>query len=316
MKTKKELFAEGCIGEAYGKETFLKVVVAPSIDKVKFTIVKMNTQGKDHVDFYLDIDDMRKFANDVASGVADKKFAADANEQYPKAYQFITGENGSKRMNIGGGMKGIRFNIKTPEGIKNAIVPTEVLRTICYDFRVVVGLIPVTQGTYYHSLIAAFYNGEKQRANSFRDYNAKTDGAYSGEEPSAQENKGQASGNTQAQPQQQAPKANAQQPKPAPTANAPAASTTKPSPAPAQEAPKAANSPVKITVKVKKELVDMKNGGKAFQAWTEDSKTISIIIPPERLGKGGLDSILEDASHTGSKMTITGWLKDDRFLIA
>lgn len=307
MKTKKELFSEGCIGEAYGRETFLKVCPAPSIDKVKFTIVKMETQGKDHVDFYLDIDEMRKFADDVLSGVAGKKFAEDMKEQYPKAYQFTTGENGCKHLNIGGGQKGIRFNIKTPDGIKNAIVPWEVLKTICFDFKMVVGLTPVVQGTYYHSLIAAFYNGEKERANSFRDYNAKTDGAYTENDASSQQTKpdanAQGKGSNNQKPVNQ--QAAAQNPAPAQTQN---------QTAPVQQP--SVPDPVSITVKVKQPITDLEKGGKAFQVWNEQNQTLSVIIPKARLDKGGLDRIINDASKCGTKMVICGWIKGDRILIA
>lgn len=310
MKTKKDMFKEGCIGEAYGRETFLKVVPAPSIDKVKFTIVSMKTNGKDHLDFYLDFDDMRKFTDDVASGTAAKKFAADMNEQYPKAYQFTTGENGCKHLNVGGGQKGIRFNIKTPDGVKNAIVPWEVLKTICFDFRLIAGLTPVVQGTYYHALIAAFYNGEKERASSFRDYNAKQDGAYSGETEDASQQT--PSHKTDARPQpdagasKQAP-TQAQAPKPAaPVQAAPASNGQKPN----------VPSPVSIAVKVKQPLTDLEKGGKAFQVWNHDNETLSVIIVKERLEKGGLDQLLSDAAKCGTKMTITGWIKGDRFLIA
>lgn len=313
MKTKKDMFKEGCIGEAYGRETFLKVVPAPSIDKVKFTIVKMETQGKDHVDFYLDIDEMRKFADDVASGVAGKKFAEDMKEQYPKAYQFTTGENGCKHLNIGGGQKGIRFNIKTPDGAKQAIVPWEVLKTICFDFKMVVGLVPVVQGTYYHSLIAAFYNGEKERANSFRDYNAKQDGTCNAEPAPSQQTNNGVTANAQAQSSnaQKAP----QQPKPANPAPSPA-STKNAAPAQTvQQQPKTPD-PVSITVKVKQPITDLAKGGKAFQVWNEQNQTLNVIIPKDRLEKGGLERILDEASKCGSKMVIRGWIKDDRILIA
>ena len=317
MKTKKEMFAEGCIGEAYGRETFLKVVPAPSIDKVKFTIVKMETQGKDHVDFYLDIDEMRKFADDVASGVAGKKFTEDMREQYPKAYQYTTGENGCKHLNIGGGQKGIRFNIKTPDGAKQAIVPWEVLKTICFDFKMIVGLVPVVPGTYYHSLIAAFYNGEKERANNFRDYNAKQDGTCNDPAPSQQTNNG-VTANGQAQ-NSNAPKAATQQPKPtnsAPAQNpAPARTQNAPAQTQAQQQPRIPD-PVSITVKVKQPITDLEKGGKAFQVWNEQNQTLSVIIPKDRLDKGGLDKIISDASKCGTKMVIRGWIKNDRILIA
>lgn len=162
-----DMFRAGTILRAYGSRSFLTVSPEPDIDKVRFSIVVQHTQGKDHNDFYLDMEKCRQMCNDFRTGRAQHLINAD-NGQYPGAYRFTAGENGSKHLNIGRGQKGILFQITSTENgqTKNSFCPVQAedLLKMSFYFRLVTGLEPAIRGTYYWNLVKAFYEGNAERS--------------------------------------------------------------------------------------------------------------------------------------------------------
>lgn len=80
---------------------FVKIYPAYEIDLVKFAFVKKNTKGEGF-DVYMTMDKMDIWADDILSFRLKKVIEAEKAEgsQYPKAYKYITGENGAKSIGI------------------------------------------------------------------------------------------------------------------------------------------------------------------------------------------------------------------------
>ena len=154
----------GLFSEEYGKEYFEKVSEAFDIGRVKVTIVPIGQKGKNAADFYLTVEQMMDLCEEIRNGVFEKKIAAD-NGPYPGAYQYTTGENGSKHLNIGGGKFGVRMQIRDTENNKNytLAVTTTAFKEMARDFYVFSGLQPVMPGSYFEELVKAFSEGRKER---------------------------------------------------------------------------------------------------------------------------------------------------------
>jgi hypothetical protein len=160
-----QLREDGAILVAWGSTFMFGVYPVPSIDKVKLSIVKIGTGGKDVNNFYMDIDDFRRICEDVESGRMNNKLRKDVQNQYPEAYKFTSGKNGSKQFNIGANEKGICVQCNINDGKKwdrkITQVTIENLRDMSFYFRLVMGLIPC-QG-YYKKLYTAFWEGVPKR---------------------------------------------------------------------------------------------------------------------------------------------------------
>lgn len=187
MTTKKKL-EDGAILKEYTQTDFLTVSPAPSIDMVKWQIVKQGTKGKDAVSFYMNTEKFRILCDELTSKEGRAKIAASIEHQYPDAYMFTTGANGSKHLNIGGGRKGIRIQIFNPKKDgKQVVISYESVKIMAFLFQVVMGLIPVTR--YYESLADGFWKGYKDREKYFSSYNPEEDGEYKEESEQTTDNK-------------------------------------------------------------------------------------------------------------------------------
>ena len=166
MKTLKELALAGECLNAYGKQYMLNVTLdAIDINRTRWSMVPLNNGGKNAVDFYLQLPQMILLCKEITSGIAEKKILADANSQYPSAYKFVTGENGEKKLNIGGGKVGVR--IQCQDAGKNLrymmAVSMEDLKMMAVNFQLFTGLTPVGANTYFGSLVEEFNKGREQR---------------------------------------------------------------------------------------------------------------------------------------------------------
>lgn len=82
-KSDLEMVREGSILKEYNiKKNFVNVTPAPTIGKVKISIVALNSGGKDYTDFYLDIEEFRQFCVEIENGIAQKKIMADNNQYH------------------------------------------------------------------------------------------------------------------------------------------------------------------------------------------------------------------------------------------
>ena len=170
-KSRFDQFKSGAICLSYGSTNFVSVNPAPDIDKCRFSVVKIGTDGKDALDFYLDVQDMRQLCEEFLGDatVAKRKLNADMSNQYPSAYRYVTGQNGSLELNIGAGDKGCRVQIrdKSQNNQKMSVVPFKNLREMAFGFYLVMGLIPVMKNSYYGKLYQAFWEGVEERNKLF-----------------------------------------------------------------------------------------------------------------------------------------------------
>lgn len=182
--TEKDLLSSGSILKEYTQEDFISVVPAPAIGRVKFSIIKQGTSGKEHNDFYMDMEKFRLLTQDLCSASGIKKLSESADHQYPDAFKFTTGTDGSKHLNIGGGRKGVRIQIQEKSGDKwnnkMVTIPHDSLRSMKFRFELVMGLVPVSH--YYMSLVDAFWEGMNQRNKFFSSYDESQDGNCTSEE--------------------------------------------------------------------------------------------------------------------------------------
>lgn len=168
-ETLKDQLRNGCICSAWGDSYLFSVNPAPGIDRVRLSLVKKNTGGKESNDFYMKISDFRRLCEDIDSGLAWKRISAD-KEKYPSAYKFVTGENGSKVLTLGGSRKNgyARVQITIENSFMVSPVSGAELREMSFLFKLVMGLIPCSR--YYKSLIDVFWEGINEREEKAAKY--------------------------------------------------------------------------------------------------------------------------------------------------
>lgn len=194
-KNKKDMLCNGAICQEYGSKYLLSINPAYEINRCRWSVVDIGSKGENKIDFYMSMDDMRRFCDDVVSGACKPKFMADMNDNYPSAYQYTTGQNGCKKLSIGGGKKGIRINasIKTDDNkpfYKSTSISWAALLDIAFYFQLVMGLKPV-QGGYYGYLKDVYWEGVRQRAEAHNawnsDFNESDDGSDESENAASYE---------------------------------------------------------------------------------------------------------------------------------
>ena len=165
-KTVKDMLAEGSITKVYGSTYLLNIQPAFNIDRVRFSIVKLGSAGKEHSDIYLTTEEVRQFAEEIESGKAEYKIINDPNTKYPQTYQWTKGENGSKRLSIGQGQKGILVQISiNEEGTwthKMTVVQMNDFKQMAFLFKLVSGLIPVSKEGYYGELFSTYWDNSRK----------------------------------------------------------------------------------------------------------------------------------------------------------
>lgn len=164
-KTEVEMAREGEFLREYGKQYFVVAVEALNIGRVKWSMVPIGKKGQDELTFYMPVEKMLALCLLFQDGTAQKKIAADTNS-YPSAFHYVTGEDGSKILNIGGGKVGCRINIQDKSKTKNYImaVSLESLETMARKFLMCTGYMSPAPGSYYESVIQSFEKGRAARA--------------------------------------------------------------------------------------------------------------------------------------------------------
>ena len=164
-KSVSDMLKGGAICQVFGSKTLVSVNPAFEIDRVRISIVTIGTGGKDHNDIYLSAEEFRQFCEEIENGVAVKKFAADDTSK-PRAYSWTKGDNGSKRLVIGKGLKGIlvQSSIQVDGNWTNrqGIVQFSDLKAMAFMFRLVSGQIPLMEGSYYKKLYDAYASRTRQ----------------------------------------------------------------------------------------------------------------------------------------------------------
>lgn len=286
-KTIHETIKSGAIMQSYGSKYLVTVSPAPSICKVKWSIVELNTGGKVFSNFFMDMELMRQLCDDIESGKASKKLAADMESQYPSAYKYVTGENGCKRLNIGGGQKGIRVQIQEKKGEAwdnkmSVISPTDFLQ-MKFLFQLTMGLILTQKDSYYRNLYEEFWEGEEKRTEYFKK-------AYSEKEDSISSEK---------ETPTEAPKTES------------------------KEEIKEASTEVSesdylevtsLQIKVTDTLTEANSGRAKLTGITREGKTITVWFDTDVVNGATWPQVKTFGERLGSTMTIAGKLKGDNFL--
>lgn len=168
MKTELEMAKEGEFLREYGKNHFVAVSEALNIGRVKWNMVPIGKNGQGDIAFYLTTEQMTTLCTEILNGEFAKKVEADKKNPYPKAYAYMTGEDGSLHLAIGGGNVGCRIQMRNMK-VKPALnyimaVSIDALNTMARKYMLCTGATPVMPGTYYASVVAAFEAGRVDRS--------------------------------------------------------------------------------------------------------------------------------------------------------
>lgn len=174
MITMKELVSKGKILEAYGKNYMLTVSPAPGIDRIRVSLVKLGTKGKDVTDFYMTTSQFITLTTEIAENqghLFKSKCQKDMTEAFPNAYSYVTGKDGSKKLHIGGGKVGIRIHTSERKDEnrfdnKNIAVSFDNLYVMAKLFQVIYGLIPADY--YMKSLSDAFWKAQDELSKYYK----------------------------------------------------------------------------------------------------------------------------------------------------
>lgn len=160
--TELEMARNGEFLREYGKQYFCVALEALNIGRIKWSMVPIGKKGQDELTFYMLLEDFRWLCKELVNGVAEKKIAAD-NAPYPTAYKYVTGQNGSKLLNIGGSnspaMARINIQDKSKQPARNYTMAVSVksLRNMAQKFF-------MNTVEYDKQVVAAFEAGRKERA--------------------------------------------------------------------------------------------------------------------------------------------------------
>lgn len=292
MKTEIEMAKEGEFLREYGKQYFVVASEALSIGRVKWNMVPINKGGQDDIAFYLTTEQMVALCSEILSGRFHVKIKDD-NGSFPTAYAYMTGEDGSLHLAIGGGKAGCRIQMRNTKATPKALsyvmgVSLDAMVTMARKYMLCTGLTNVVPGTYYASVIAAFEEGRKDRSK-FRKPSAAELGEVVNTNSVVDESA----------PAESAPAA------PAPVAAAPAADIK----AETSETP-AENCT--ITVKGAKTT---KKGFYAFDGTDEFGKAVTLLFRKADSEKLSWFTKFEDAAAAGeTKLTISGEKRDNCIL--
>ena len=166
-----KMLAQGCIAEYYTLNGyFVKIYPVLKLDKIKFSFVKKGEKGSGF-DIYVDMVRFLRLCKDIISRRMEKLIAEDKGE-YPSAWKYVTGNDGSKTLAIGKARNGaplINGSVKGDDKSKKyAMVPLtsyEDLLEMADLFMVVTGYTPVTG--YWSNLKKLF---EEAQANNQKYY--------------------------------------------------------------------------------------------------------------------------------------------------
>lgn len=150
----------------YGKTHFIVCSESLRIGRMKWSIVPIGQKGQNELNFYLPVEKMLALCLEIKNGAAQQKIKSDTGA-YPSAYKYVTGENGSRILCIGGGKVGCRINIQNKANSLSytiAIAMTA-LEEMAERFLIWTGYMPVTPGSYFGNQVSEFNAGMDERAN-------------------------------------------------------------------------------------------------------------------------------------------------------
>lgn len=172
--TEMEMAEKGEFLREYGQKYFVVAVEALEIGRVKWSMVRIGSNGKDEVNFYLPAEDMFMLCQELKRGVAQKKIANDPSS-YPSAYKYVTGEKGSIHLNIGASKKNGNVSngvasIQMQDASNNYIMAVSIgaLEKMAEKYLLDIGYTPATPGSYCAKITKAFEDGRMKRVGAFK----------------------------------------------------------------------------------------------------------------------------------------------------
>jgi len=171
-KTIKELFEDGKILEEFGSDYFLTVSPIPAIEKCRFSVMKIGEKGKDPADFWMPFSNMITLCDEILSPtIFTAKIKADMKNQYPSAYKFVGGKDGCKKLDIGGGQKGVRVHIAVPGSDgktdnRTLAISYNSIKNMAIYFQYIIGLKP--SSFYMNDIITNTFYAQSNEWN--REY--------------------------------------------------------------------------------------------------------------------------------------------------
>lgn len=178
-----DLVRKGCLMASYGRSYFCTINSAIGIGKFRFSIVKLDTNGKEAMDIYLSSGEVKRLVDDIVRGTFFKKIEQE-DSKYPSTYKFVKGTNGSATMNIGRSTVqdcfGFQIGAAQEQG-KPKMMLTPVAENDIRDFAIryyvcVCGLLPtpagfseVPENSYYSQMQKAFWESEKNKKKVYEE---------------------------------------------------------------------------------------------------------------------------------------------------
>lgn len=178
-----DLVRKGCLMASYGRSYFCTINSAIGIGKFRFSIVKLDTNGKEAMDIYLSSGEVKRLVDDIVRGTFFKKIEQE-DSKYPSTYKFVKGTNGSATMNIGRSTVqdcfGFQIGAAQEQG-KPKMMLTPVAENDIRDFAIryyvcVCGLLPTPAGfsevpvnSYYAQMQKAFWESENNKKKVYED---------------------------------------------------------------------------------------------------------------------------------------------------
>lgn len=152
----------------YGTKHFLVVSEALNIGRVKWSMVPIGQSGQNGIEFYMTSEQMLALCLEILNPnrMFVKKLEADAASSFPGAYKYVTGDEGSLNLNIGGGKFGSRVQMQDKKAKHNYTMGIAVgtLEIMARKYLLCTGYSPVLPNSYYHEIVVAFEEGRVERA--------------------------------------------------------------------------------------------------------------------------------------------------------
>lgn len=295
--------------DVYGGNSFVKVYQALEIDKIKFSFAKKGEE-KDGIDVYMDAEDfasdlIRLIRNDDVPGQGIDSLCRRIIRERARAK-----EAGSKYCNAvwkSRAGKGNDGSIRSFEILPGS--STELVLTASSNGKkIIVGCDyrELSLLSYKWSYLEKDYN--KVLSSKYTIANMKREFTGSSQQSNKPNASSKTENNSASATMQNKPlgySSNARKPE----------AETRPAPQVPVESSKNMN-PVSMKVKVTVGLMEMKSGGQAMKAVTQDGKEYSIIFSKDLISKAaGWNNFEEKCSCKGTIVNLKGFIKDDRVFV-
>lgn len=168
QKSEQSMAKNGEFLREYGTKHFLVVSEALNIGRVKWSMVPIGQNGQHGIEFYMTTEQMLALCSEILSPnrMFAKKLEADAASSFPSAYKYVTGDEGSLNLNIGGGKFGSRVQMQDKKAKHNYTMGVAVgtLEIMARKYLLCTGYSPVLPNSYYHEIVIAFEEGRVARS--------------------------------------------------------------------------------------------------------------------------------------------------------